>query len=95
MADMTVRGGFEEYDGNQTGDPDKAIAVILRAVDADDAPLHLRSARSRMRSPSGSWRRFAAISMPGANSRSPRISIGPERRPPAPYYPHHPNRSAI
>jgi NAD(P)-dependent dehydrogenase (short-subunit alcohol dehydrogenase family) len=28
-------------DGNQAGDPDKAIAVILRAVDADRAPLHL------------------------------------------------------
>jgi len=27
--------------GNQAGDPDKAIAVILQAVDADDAPLHL------------------------------------------------------
>ncbi|GJD54090.1 3-phenylpropionate-dihydrodiol/cinnamic acid-dihydrodiol dehydrogenase [Methylobacterium crusticola] len=27
--------------GNQAGDPVKAIAVILRAVDADDAPLHL------------------------------------------------------
>jgi len=31
----------ETNDGNQAGDPDKAIAVILRAVDADDAPLHL------------------------------------------------------
>ena len=28
-------------DGNQAGDPDKAVAVILRAVDAEDAPLHL------------------------------------------------------
>lgn len=28
-------------DGRQAGDPDKAIAVILKAVDADDAPLHL------------------------------------------------------
>ncbi|MBT2246022.1 SDR family NAD(P)-dependent oxidoreductase [Sphingobium sp. BHU LFT2] len=27
--------------GNQAGDPRKAIAVILQAVDADDAPLHL------------------------------------------------------
>lgn len=27
--------------GNQAGDPDRAIAVILQAVDADDAPLHL------------------------------------------------------
>lgn len=27
--------------GNQAGDPDKAVAVILQAVDADDAPLHL------------------------------------------------------
>ncbi|MGF3024969.1 oxidoreductase [Methylobacterium aquaticum] len=31
----------ETNDGNQAGDPDKAVAVILRAVDADDAPLHL------------------------------------------------------
>ncbi|WP_442679663.1 oxidoreductase [Sphingomonas sp. ASY06-1R] len=28
-------------DGAQAGDPDKAIAVILQAVDADNAPLHL------------------------------------------------------
>lgn len=28
-------------DGQQAGDPDKAIAVILSAVDADKAPLHL------------------------------------------------------
>jgi NAD(P)-dependent dehydrogenase (short-subunit alcohol dehydrogenase family) len=28
-------------DGNQAGDPDKAVAVILEAVDAEDAPLHL------------------------------------------------------
>lgn len=31
----------ETNDGNQAGDPDKAIAVILQAVDAEDAPLHL------------------------------------------------------
>ena len=31
----------ETNNGNQAGDPDKAVAVILRAVDADDAPLHL------------------------------------------------------
>lgn len=31
----------ENNNGSQAGDPDKAIAVILRAVDADDAPLHL------------------------------------------------------
>lgn len=31
----------ETSDGNQPGDPDKAVAVILQAVDADDAPLHL------------------------------------------------------
>ncbi|WP_019565603.1 oxidoreductase [Agrobacterium sp. 10MFCol1.1] len=31
----------ETNDGNQAGDPDKAIAVILQAVDTDDAPLHL------------------------------------------------------
>jgi NAD(P)-dependent dehydrogenase (short-subunit alcohol dehydrogenase family) len=28
-------------DGNQAGDPDKAVAVILQAVDDEDAPLHL------------------------------------------------------
>ncbi|TCP29528.1 oxidoreductase [Sphingomonas sp. BK235] len=28
-------------DGHQAGDPDKAVAVILAAVDAKDAPLHL------------------------------------------------------
>lgn len=31
----------EASDGRQAGDPDKAVGVILRAVDADDAPLHL------------------------------------------------------
>ena len=31
----------ETNNGHQAGDPDKAIAVILRAVDADDTPLHL------------------------------------------------------
>jgi NAD(P)-dependent dehydrogenase (short-subunit alcohol dehydrogenase family) len=28
-------------DGNQAGDPKKAVAVILKAVDADEPPLHL------------------------------------------------------
>lgn len=31
----------ETNNGSQAGDPDKAIAVILQAVDADEAPLHL------------------------------------------------------
>ena len=31
----------ETNDGKQAGDPDKAVAVVLKAVDADDAPLHL------------------------------------------------------
>ena len=31
----------ETNNGIQAGDPDKAIAVILQAVDADGAPLHL------------------------------------------------------
>jgi NAD(P)-dependent dehydrogenase (short-subunit alcohol dehydrogenase family) len=31
----------ETNNGHQAGDPDKAVAVILQAVDADDAPLHL------------------------------------------------------
>jgi NAD(P)-dependent dehydrogenase (short-subunit alcohol dehydrogenase family) len=31
----------ETNNGNQAGDPDKAVAVILQAVDAKDAPLRL------------------------------------------------------
>lgn len=31
----------ETNDGHQAGDPDKAISVILQAVDADNVPLHL------------------------------------------------------
>jgi NAD(P)-dependent dehydrogenase (short-subunit alcohol dehydrogenase family) len=31
----------EGNDGRQAGDPAKAVAVILQAVDADDPPLHL------------------------------------------------------
>lgn len=31
----------ESNDGSQAGDPDKAVAVILRAVDDEHAPLHL------------------------------------------------------
>jgi NAD(P)-dependent dehydrogenase (short-subunit alcohol dehydrogenase family) len=31
----------DSNDGHQAGDPDNAVAVILRAVDANDAPLHL------------------------------------------------------
>ncbi|QDL94098.1 SDR family NAD(P)-dependent oxidoreductase (plasmid) [Paroceanicella profunda] len=31
----------ETNDGHQAGDPDKAVTVILRAVDADEPPLHL------------------------------------------------------
>ncbi|MBB4004613.1 oxidoreductase [Aurantimonas endophytica] len=31
----------ETNDGNQAGDPDKAVAVILQAVDAEEPPLHL------------------------------------------------------
>jgi len=31
----------ETNSGKQAGDPEKAIAVILQAVDADNAPLHL------------------------------------------------------
>jgi hypothetical protein len=31
----------ESNDGKQAGDPDKAVAVILQAVDADEPPLHL------------------------------------------------------
>ncbi len=31
----------ETNDGSQAGDPDKAVAVIMRAVDAEEPPLHL------------------------------------------------------
>jgi hypothetical protein len=31
----------ETNDGRQAGDPDKAVAVILQAVDAEQPPLHL------------------------------------------------------
>jgi NAD(P)-dependent dehydrogenase (short-subunit alcohol dehydrogenase family) len=31
----------ETNNGNQAGDPDKAVAVILKAVDAEEPPLHL------------------------------------------------------
>ncbi|WGF90400.1 oxidoreductase [Marinivivus vitaminiproducens] len=31
----------ERNNGSQAGDPDKAVSVILRAVDAEDPPLHL------------------------------------------------------
>lgn len=31
----------ETNDGKQTGDPDKAVAVILQAIDAEQPPLHL------------------------------------------------------
>lgn len=30
-----------DNDGKQAGDPEKAIAVVLKAVDADEPPLHL------------------------------------------------------
>jgi NAD(P)-dependent dehydrogenase (short-subunit alcohol dehydrogenase family) len=31
----------ESNDGRQPGDPGKAVAVMIRAIDADDPPLHL------------------------------------------------------
>ena len=36
-----MRSYRESNDGQQDGDPQKAVAVILRAVDADEPPLHL------------------------------------------------------
>ncbi len=36
-----ARSYRESNDGRQPGDPDKAVAVLLRAVDAQDPPLHL------------------------------------------------------
>lgn len=36
-----VRLAQKRNDGKQAGDPAKAVAVILKAVDADDPPLHL------------------------------------------------------
>jgi NAD(P)-dependent dehydrogenase (short-subunit alcohol dehydrogenase family) len=35
------RGFREANDGKQPGDPAKAVAVMLRAVDAEKPPLHL------------------------------------------------------
>ncbi|CAN7714115.1 oxidoreductase [Rhizobium rhizogenes] len=40
-AESSRRHYRETNNGNQAGDPDKAVAVILQAVDADNAPLHL------------------------------------------------------
>lgn len=36
-----VRAYRDSNDGKQVGDPEKAVAVILRAVDSDKPPLHL------------------------------------------------------
>ena len=36
-----ARSYREGNDGRQPGDPDKAVAVMMRAVDAEDPPLHL------------------------------------------------------
>ncbi|WP_328616293.1 oxidoreductase [Amycolatopsis sp. NBC_00355] len=36
-----TRGAVEEMDGTQPGDPVKAAAAIVRAVDSEDAPLRL------------------------------------------------------
>ena len=35
------RGYRDTNDGRQAGDPDKGVAVILKAIDAADPPLHL------------------------------------------------------
>ena len=37
----TARAYRADNDGKQPGDPDKAIKVIMRAIDADKPPLHL------------------------------------------------------
>ena len=44
----------ETNDGRQAGDPDKAVAVILQAVDAEQPPLHLPLGPVAMRSPNES-----------------------------------------
>ncbi|TLX70620.1 SDR family NAD(P)-dependent oxidoreductase [Pseudomonas nicosulfuronedens] len=36
-----VRGGLEQMDGHQDGDPAKAALAIIAAVDAEQPPLHL------------------------------------------------------
>ena len=46
MADYAATGGHartyrEGNDGRQAGDPDKAVAVMLQAIDAENPPLHL------------------------------------------------------
>jgi hypothetical protein len=60
-----TRAAVDGMDGSQPGDPAKAAAVILRALDAGDAPLHLalgddavdaiRAAQDARRAELGAW----------------------------------------
>jgi hypothetical protein len=36
-----TRAAIDRMDGSQPGDPAKAASAIVRALDADEAPLHL------------------------------------------------------
>lgn len=64
----------QTHDGRQAGDPAKAVAVMLRAVDAEDRRCTCRSARPRTGSSNASSRRSAPMWPPGATSRSPPTS---------------------
>lgn len=48
-------------DGQQAGDPDKAIAVILNAVDTEKSPLHLPLGQLPLRQQNGSLLRSEGI----------------------------------
>ena len=49
----------ETNNGNQAGDPDKAMAVILQAVDAEEPPLHLPLGPVAHGIAERNWLRFA------------------------------------
>jgi NAD(P)-dependent dehydrogenase (short-subunit alcohol dehydrogenase family) len=64
-----TRRMIDEMDGTQPGDPGRAAATILRALDADDAPLHLalgddavdviRAAQDARRADLDAWEQFS------------------------------------
>ncbi|HEX5193476.1 MAG TPA: oxidoreductase [Solirubrobacteraceae bacterium] len=64
-----TRRMIDEMDGTQPGDPAKAASAILRALDADDAPLHLalggdavdaiRAAQDARRADLDAWERVS------------------------------------
>ncbi len=70
-----TRRAVDQMDGSQPGDPAKAAATILRALDADDAPLHLalgtdaleaiRAAQDRRRADLESWEALSRATAAG------------------------------